>query len=165
GETRAATHAALRLLECVQPVVERLRRQTGIDAGGGVEEVRAFEAHRRRAVHRREEHLAEAFAQRRRRRAQVSLRRDVAAQAEPGAAHGCRLRSMITPTALAPRTAPGLLSFRRSCRTPNSSRMIAAQRSARVSTRPKLDSETNWISRLLTPCNPACPRWRRCRQD
>ena len=51
-------------------------------------------------------------------------------------------RSMRTPTAFAPRTAPGLESFRRTQETPNSSRTISAQRSARVSTRPKLDDST-----------------------
>src|SRR5690606_7505174 len=116
----------------------------------GPPRTRPCAAHRRRAVHRREQHLAETLAQRCRRGAQLGLGIDVAAQAEPGAAHGCRLRSMITPTERAPRTAPGLLSFRRSQVTPNSLRMMSAQRSARVSTRPKLESETNWIRRLLT---------------
>ena len=57
---------------------------------------------------------------------------------------------MITPTARAPRTAPGLLSFSRSQAMPNSSITICAQRSARVSTRPKSDCDTYSIRRLLT---------------
>src|SRR5690606_5118370 len=59
-------------------------------------------------------------------------------------------RSIITPTARAPRTAPGLESFNATCCTPNSSRMIAATRSARVSTRPNSDADTYSITRLLT---------------
>ena len=61
-----------------------------------------------------------------------------------------RLRSMVTPTARAPRTAPGLLSFKRTEATLNSSITIAAQRSASVSTRPKSEAETYSIRRLLT---------------
>src|SRR5690606_24133247 len=59
------------------------------------------------------------------------------------------LRSMITPTLRAPRTAPGLLSFRRTWRIPNSSSRIAATRSASVSTRPNRDASTKPMILLL----------------
>ena len=64
-------------------------------------------------------------------------------------------RSITTPTARAPRTAPGLESLRRSHGTPNSSRIRAAQRSASVSTSWKLDPSTNAISRHVDLVNVA----------
>ena len=55
---------------------------------------------------------------------------------------------MITPTAREPVTAPGLLNFKRSHGTPNSSRRMSAKHSASDSTKPKFDSPTNAIKRF-----------------
>ena len=127
-----------------QPVVQRRGFELGVQPHREVDEVRAVEAHRAAAVGRRHLDRAEARAQLVQRGAQVALRFEIGAQAQVDARHqpGRAPRSMRTPTAFAPRTAPGLESFSRTQATPNSSRMIAAQRSASVSTRPKLELPT-----------------------
>jgi hypothetical protein len=62
--------------------VQLHQRQAGIEHHRVVEEIRAVEAHRRRAVGRGDGDLPETLAQRLHRRLQVMLRAHVAAQAE-----------------------------------------------------------------------------------
>src|SRR5690606_39829419 len=85
--------------------------------------------------------------------AQIRDRVDIAADPEIDPGHWMAyspglLRRISTPTSLAPRIAPGLLT--RTCTegTGNSSRINAAIFSARVSTSWKLESPTNCCTRL-----------------
>ncbi len=144
---RIARHvapAAVSVLERMQPGIQRGCIEIGVEADREIEEIRPFEADSRRAVDRRHGKPAEARAKLGDRAAQMDFRIDVGAEAEIGAMHVAaqprRPRSMTTPTARAPRTAPGLDSLSRSHCTPNSSRISAAQRSASVSTSWKLEA-------------------------
>src|SRR5579883_1153852 len=152
GEPRHIAAATVAVFECVQPVVERGRRQVGVDRGGEIEEVRAFETDRLAAVNRRNEDVAEAATQFGKRGAQMFFRFEIRTEAQIGATHvaGLLPRSIATPTDLDPRTAPGLASLRRSHETLNSPSTISAQRSARVSTSSKWAPSTNAIRRLET---------------
>ena len=121
----------------MQPAVEFLRFEIGVDADGEIEEIRSVEPDRRIAVDRRDDDVAELRAQLGERGAQVPLRLDVRTQTQVDCASCATAscpRSITTPTAFEPRTAPGLDNFRRNHDTLNSSSTICAQRSASVST-------------------------------
>jgi hypothetical protein len=89
---RAAAVATVRVLQRMQPAVERVRVQAGAQHGRGIEEIRPLVAHRGKAVHRRDAQVGEARAQRGHRLAQMPLGLEVAAEAEVGGMHRCALR-------------------------------------------------------------------------
>src|ERR1700754_375720 len=148
----AATDATVTVFQRVQPVVQRLGCKVAVDRHGQGAEIGAIETDGRAAIHRRDIEFTEAGTQFRHRGGKPALGIDIGAKTQVGTAgsdHSGRVpRSMRTPTDLAPRTAPGLDSFNRTQATPNSSRTIPAQRSASVSTSPKLDASTYDCRRL-----------------
>ena len=116
---RPVAAAAVAVFERVQPRVERDRFEIGIDADREIQEFAARRSRRprngrpARRRSRRSARAARAIAARR-----WLLGLDVRAEAEIRAMHRRQRvpRSMTTPTACAPRTAPGLDSFSRSQR-------------------------------------------------
>jgi hypothetical protein len=87
GKARTVATTAVACFERMQPRVELERFQVGIERDCAVQELRAVEADRSRAIHGRDVDRAEALAQLRDRRFEVRTRLEVAAERQVRARH------------------------------------------------------------------------------